>query len=421
MARARDKGGATTAARRLLLVAGAVAGFWLVSWLVSGHAQAETREVNPLGEVVAGVVGGPPPGGMTRALEDGAGAGVAGLVTPVPGVEPVSQAVRAVVPVSQVARAAGPAVEQDSRTVRSTAPAVEPVSHAARSTSRAVEPLVGSVASIVEPVSQVVRTAAPVVEPVSQVVRAAAPVVEPVSQVVRAAVPVVEPVSQLARAAAPVLEPVSQVVRAAAPILEPVKQVVRILAPVLDPVLSGAVLPVAGAVVNPVADVLAPVTKPVGDTLTPVVQPIVAPAGEGVETPAADPTGKRPARHAKVASPQEETTPVTHQLASQLTAPDLAYTCPATEPAAAEPRPAHSRPSGHSTHHATKPQPAHSPGKTPAPRSPAPEDAACGAAPTIPPAFLTAGHGPRATRAFTPSHGDFVPLWRACEPGTSPG
>jgi hypothetical protein len=273
---------------------------------------------------------------------------------------------------------------------------------------------------VVEPVSQVVRAAAPVVEPVSQVVRAAVPVVEPV---VRSVEPVLEPISQVVHAAAPLVEPVSQMVEAVAPIIRPVVQtVVRSVAPVLDPVLA-TVSPVAdsiGAAVEPVTDLLSPVTKPIGDTLTPVVEPIVAPGNESAEPSTPDPSAEPPvlpARQAKAAPSHQETVPAALQTTARLTAPDRTYDRPSPTPGpiAAKPRQAHP------ARQAAPAQPVRTPGNAPMPQSPAPGDAACGPAPTIPPAFLTPDHGPRATHAFTPSDGDFVPLWRACEPGTSPG
>lgn len=357
MTRASTKGGATTAARRLLVLAGAVAGFWLVSWWVSAHAQAATHEVNPIGEVVAGVLGGQPPGGAAEAPSDGARSGV-------------------------VARVAG-GVQPVSRVVRSSARAVEPVSGVVH----AAAPVVRAAVPIVEPV---VGSVAPVVEPVSQAVRA----VEPVSRVVHTAL---EPV---VRTVAPVLEPVTQVIRSAAPVLDPVRTVVR---PVGDSV---------GGLVEPVADLASPVTRPVGEIVDPVVQPIVAPAAEG-----SNPAGELPvlpARQAKVVPPHQETSPNARQAAAQPTGQNRTYDrpSPATEPFAATPRPAR---------HPTASQPVRTPGKAPAPRSPAPPDAACGATSTIPPAFLTPDPGPRVTRAVVRSYGDFVPLWRACEPSTGPG
>ncbi|MEV7045618.1 hypothetical protein [Amycolatopsis sp. NPDC051061] len=390
MTRARDEGGAHIAARRLLVLAGALAGFWLVSWWLSGHAQAAPRPPAPVGEVVTGVLEGQPSGGAIQA-PNGDRSGVAGVVAPVAGA--VSQSVRAVAPVSQVVRSAAP---------------------------------------VVEPVSQVVRAAAPVVEPVSQAVRSAVPVVEPVSRIVGTAVPITEPA---VRAIAPVAEPASQVVRAAAPVVEPLTQVVRTAAPVLDPVLAATravVLPVVdsvGGLVEPVADVLSPVTQPVGDVLTPVVepvvQPIVAPVAEAVDPPAADPAGEppvrpvRPGRQAEIAPPHQESTPGAVHGTVRTPAQARTYDRPgpSVEPVAAKPR------SGH--HHTTVSQPVrnprHSPNRTPEPRSPAPVDATCGTAPTIPAAFLTPGHGPRPTRSSVPPHEDFHPLWRACEPGTGPG
>jgi hypothetical protein len=384
--RARDEGGAHIAARRLLVLAGALAGFWLVSWWLSGHAQAAPRPPAPVGEMVAGVLGGQPPNGDRP--------GAAGVVAPVAGAV--------------------------SETVRSAAPVVEPISQGVR-----------AVTPVVQPVSQVVRSAAPVVEPITRIVDTAVPIAEPV---VRAIAPVAEPVSQVVRTAAPVVEPVSRVVRSVAPVLTPVTQVVRTAAPVLDPVLDATrtvVLPVVdsvGGLVEPVADVLSPVTQPVGDVLTPVVdpvvQPIVAPVAEAVDPPAVDPAGEspvrpvRPARPAEIAPPHQETTPGVVHGAARTPAQARTYDRPgpSVEPVAAKPR---------SGHHTTVSQPVrnprHSPNRIPEPRSPAPVDAACGTAPTIPAAFLTSGHGPRATRSSVPPHEDFRPLWRACEPGTGPG
>jgi hypothetical protein len=421
--RASNEAGATIAARRLLVLAGAVAGFWLVSWLVSGHAQAAARDVNPIGEVVAGVLGGQSSGGaLSPGPESGTRSGGGGVPAGV--VEPVSRAVRAAVPDSPVVRAAAPASDAGAGSVAS---AVEPVSHGVRAAAPVVEPIsrvVRSAAPVVEPISQAVRAAAPAIEPVSRVVRAAAPAIEPVPRVVRAAESVVEPV---VRSVGPALEPISQVVRAVepvsrlvhtvvepvvrsvAPVLNPVTQVLRTAAPVLDPVL-GAVRTVAVPVVEPVADLLTPVTRPVVD---PVVQPIVAAEAEG-GAPIAP--GRRtalpaltPARQAKAAPPHQETTPT-----AITTALDRTYNrpSPGVEPVSAPVR---------ATHHTTVSQPAGAPGNAPSPQSPVPADAACGTAPTIPPAFLTTDLGPRVMRAFTRSQADFVPLWRACEPGTGPG
>ncbi|MEU0793055.1 hypothetical protein ABZ342_23525 [Amycolatopsis sp. NPDC005961] len=165
-------------------------------------------------------------------------------------------------------------------------------------------------------------------------------------------------------------------------------------------------------------------TEPVGDALAPGLQPTVPSAPDTADpatpNPAAEPA-VRPARQAKTLPPQQETAagaPGAARLTA--TARSDSRLVPAAEtagPAAAKLR-HHKHPALHAT---ASPPPAHAPGNVPAPRSPAPEDAACGTAPTVPPAFLTPGHGPRATHAFTPSHGVFVPLWRACEPGTGPG
>ncbi|WP_374194533.1 hypothetical protein, partial [Amycolatopsis sp. MtRt-6] len=56
MTRAREVGDAFVAARRLLVLAGAVAGLWLVSWLTSGSAEAATVQTRALPDVIGVVV-----------------------------------------------------------------------------------------------------------------------------------------------------------------------------------------------------------------------------------------------------------------------------------------------------------------------------------------------------------------------------
>ena len=155
--------------------------------------------------------------------------------------------------------------------------------------------------------------------------------------------------------------------------------------------------------------------------LTPVVDPVVRPIGAAVagdELPVSHAVVAvlgRPAHPAKTLPPQQETTPSARPAATQYrpcTPPDLSAGPPAVAKTGSQP-----------THATTASSQKHAPGDAPEParRSPAPADAACGTNPTVPPGFLTPGHGPRATRTFMPPHGDFVPLWRACEPGTGPG
>lgn len=296
MTRARDEGGATTAVRRVLVVAAAVAGLWLLSWLISGRTQAATRHEDPVGEVVAGVLGGRSSGGTTVSRDPVRGGGV----------EPVSRTVRAAAPV--------------------------------------VQPVVGAVAPMVAPASRAVRTVA------GPVVRSVAPVVEPV---------------------------------------------VRIAAPVLDPVLDAA---------RTVVD--------------PVIQPIVAPGDELAVPPAAEPADEPPVTLVTPVRRAMTSTPAARHVAARPAARDRTYDRPSATAGTVAAKP-------HLEHHTTSSQPARTPrndsGNAPAPRSPAPAEAACGTTRTIPPAFLTADHGPHVVRVSAPTHGDFVPLWRACEPGIGPG
>ncbi|MFJ9787710.1 hypothetical protein ACIRSS_49615 [Amycolatopsis sp. NPDC101161] len=390
-----------TATRRVLVVFAAAAGLWLVSWLLSGHAEAAGRDADPLGAVVAGVLGEPPSGGggpVADPVSHAVAPATKAVAKTAPRVlEPVARAATPVPPVvAPVARAVPPVAEPISQVVRAAAPVTAPVSHVVSTAAALVEP----VSQAAAPVTAIVpRVVAPATQPVSQVVAAAAPVVEPVSRVVQAAAPVVEPVSQLVGGAAPVvrslkpvLEPVSQVVRAVQPILAPVDRVIRAAAPVLDPV-GQAVEPV----VRPIEPVSGTVVTPVGDpaAATPATKLLLSPPALQVKNqpPAAKP-------ELPPTEPQTTTaTPAAHAQPCTRTEARLAAKAQATKHIAAQ-----------------------TPGPSPAPRSPAvPADAACGTGPTIPPAFLTPDHGPRATRAFTRSHGHFVPLWRPCKPGTGPG
>ncbi|SFW80958.1 hypothetical protein [Amycolatopsis australiensis] len=183
MTRENDAGDLPTTARRALVVAAAAAGFWLVSWLLSGHADAASRDPEPVG------VGVP------------ARSAVAGAVVP---------------RVAPVASSSLPVAEPVGHAVRSAAPVVQAAAPVVSDVVRGAAPLADVAGVAVRPVSGVVRGAAPLVKPVAAVAGAA---IAPVSRVVRSVAPVIDPLSDVLRAAEPPIDPVLQVVPPAEPVL----------------------------------------------------------------------------------------------------------------------------------------------------------------------------------------------------------
>ncbi|WIV54622.1 hypothetical protein [Amycolatopsis nalaikhensis] len=379
MTRARDVDGVLVAARRLLVVAGAVAGFWLVSWLVSGQAEA-AGEPDPVGGVVSRVAPGPVDDLVSRVVRG----------EPVP--DPVGDIASRVVHRESVARKS-PAVRLPDR-------AVKPVS---RVVEAAVSPVARTAGAVVAPFERAV------VPPVAGVASAVA---EPV---VRATAPL----SKTARAvAAPVTGAIAGIAR---PV---VASVAGVLEPVVDGVVRPVVAPVTGAltpVLEPVVDgVLRPILTPVTGALAPVAEPIVTPVANPVADPAIDsptlvfsPVNDRPQGEAIYPQPQLPLTAVAAEPRATATAEG------SQDQAAVETVPD----CGASpAHHPTAPRQENTPAPTaPTRHTPAPADAAFGTAFSSPVAVLNPDPGPRATAGFTLSHGEFVPLWRACEPGTGPG
>ena len=153
MTGARDVGGASVAARRLLVLAGAMAGFWLVSWLTSAHADAAQGVALPgLPDPIGVVVGAP---------AQGKG----------PAASPARPAA------ADERRAAG---GTSKRSVADVATARLAADSAARATVArgdvSAGAVVGSVSRAVEAVVSPASGAAVVVEPVSRVVGSAEPV-----------------------------------------------------------------------------------------------------------------------------------------------------------------------------------------------------------------------------------------------------
>ncbi|MGW3997667.1 hypothetical protein ACWEF6_29630 [Amycolatopsis sp. NPDC004772] len=385
----------SVAARRLLVLAAAVAGFWLVSWLVSGSASAADVSVGR---------------GVEPGLPSGVVSGAHGVVAA--GVSPTAVgrasavdsrvAPRSVAAARPVARAAGPtavgvvgAAEPVTRAVASpvaktAAAVVEPVSHVAAPAAR----VVGAVA---EPVSQV---AAPVTRAVGALGEAAAADVAPVT---RAAGALVAP---LGRAATAVVAPVTRavvapIVHSAEPILSPAKAL-----------LSPATKAVTGLVDPVVSDTgLTSVVKPVTGDTPPVVNPV---AGRGEKPLATEaPLVGSIVRLITPLAVAAATGPLPNQ-ARQLVSV-IVKTAGRTCVLPSSPRPHRT-----TAHHAAA---GHRSGQTPVhPGAPVSSpDVATGTGSVIPPAFLSAGQAPHHFRASPWAHGDFVPLWRPCEPGTGPG
>ncbi|MEQ0564059.1 hypothetical protein ABJI51_33680 [Amycolatopsis sp. NEAU-NG30] len=393
MTRARDM---VVAARRLLVLAGAVAGLWLVSWLTAGHASAAGSggTGDPVGELVGALLPGGEPvtHGVAREPRTvGSRAPVAragDVVSPVArAVAPLVRGAGAVVaPVAGTAAPGSPGPVARARGAalpKAAAGLVSPV-------ARAAAPVVRSAGAVVAPVAD---TAARVVAPVA---RAAVPVVRGVAApVADAAAGVVSPVvrsvgtvvSPLADAAAPVVSPV---LRAVAPVVEPVSQLLCSTVPALKPVtdlltpLTTALQPILGTTV-PVSDPLAPVAGG-------VARPSVVPGYGAVGPVAGSPPSLRIWKSWQSAAahlwrksgqnrtePQPQAPPQTHQ----------AYL--------------------------TRTEPGRAP--APAPVS----DVACGVGSAAPLAFLVPGRGPGDLPAVLAPSGTFVPLWRPCEPGTGPG
>lgn len=402
MTRAREGGDASVAARRLLVLAGALAGLWLVSWLTSGSAEAATGKVRDLPDAIGVVVGAVTPAGPREAVDAvqppkraaegraaaqvppwGAGevgtrgaAHAAAVTAPASYGEP---GVALTEPVSRAAQATAPA---------GTRPAPNPVPSPAAKRATAVT----------TPLSQLVGSAAPVTRAVGAVVK---PVAEPVTRAVGQGLsPLTKPVSHLVRTAVPVVQPITTVL---APVTRPVADLLGPLTTVLDPVTSNLLRPVLGAPPPVVGDLLTPVDDTVG-------RPVVAPVTDVFRPPVAPP---------EVALPKT---------AGTTAAADLRLFAPTALPqheATAEPHRssvAVRKPAKTATTTATAQARGYRPGPVPVhPGAPVTPDVAGGAGPTIPAAFLAAGHLPHHFRASPWAHGVFVPLWRPCEPGTGPG
>jgi hypothetical protein len=212
----------------------------------------------------------------------------------------------------------------------------------------------------------------------------------------------------VARSVGAIAEPVSQVVRAV------VAPLTGITAAVVEPVLR-PLEPVVSAVTRPVAGIVRPVTS--------VVQPVTAPI-LGAPPPLRS-------THLTLLTSRAGR-PVLAEV-SQVTALSVADPGSSSGPAATL-RPESAVPPARPGHVcAGKATPHRSavrsealprrdaPGDTPAPVRPAPCDVASGSGSGVPAAFLAGGHSIPGFRAATWAHGDFVPLWRACEPGTGPG
>jgi hypothetical protein len=382
--------GVPAAARRLLVLAGAVAGLWLVSWLTSGDADAATPGLpDPIG-VVAGAL---------NSAHDVVRPAAAPIVAGVAG--PVSRAGRAAAPV------AGGVVEPVSRTTRFTAPVADSISRAAQA---AVSPVTASAATVVQPVSRVVRSAVPVLEPVSGAAKAV------LSPVTASAATVVQP---LAPVTGTVVKPVAQLLRSADPLVSAVTQP---LADVLEPVTATLVEPVLDAASPVLTDLLTPVAGVVAPVVGGAGRPIVAPGGDVGVPPHRVAAGVPPLsrKFVPVAAAEQAKAAVAAR-AARLTA--SGPECAGTTTVAA----GHGGHRGHRggvavAHHARSRLGGHGPAKAPAhPGAPVSSDVASGAGSTIPPAFLTPGHTPHGFQASPRAHGDFVPLWRPCEPGTGPG
>ncbi len=451
MTRAREVGGASVAARRLLVLAGAVAGFWLVSWLTSGNADAAPAgvpgAVDPIGAVV-GVLA--PPDHASQAKVGAASRGgqrvatqlprpVAEAVEPVTGgavarpVRPDSRAGTAAVPagtasgaaVGPVARAAGVAAAPVARVVGTNAlpgvlnaPAgVAPVARlggsaapVARAAGSVASPLRETTTAVLAPVTGVVCAAEPATRAVGAViVPVSATAGAVVGPVVRSAVPVVEPVSSAAKA---LLSPLAKTAGA-----------------LVEPVVAVVAAPVTG-LVDALGSVVEPVTRPVLGTASPVLTDFLTPVADGAGAPVAE-FAAAPVADFAVQAVLPLARVVTSPPANQQLVPTAAGrpaaadaqgrpispTCVrTTATAAAGPRrgAAH-HPEARLGGHRRGQAPAHPGGPVSSP------DVASGGGSSFPHAFLAAGHAPHHFRASPWTHGDFVPLWRPSEPGTGPG
>ncbi|MDQ7802904.1 hypothetical protein Q5425_04130 [Amycolatopsis sp. A133] len=414
MTRARNVGGASVAARRLLVLAAAVAGFWLVSWLTSGDADAATSPVlpDPVG-VAVGALSPPAEVGHAAVARDVADAGrsFSGKAEVVAGGQRAAKASSRPDAASDAADVVAAPV---SRTVRAAAPITKPVSHAAEAAVvRSIAPVARAAEAAVSPVA---AGAATVVEPVSQVVRSAVPLVRPVSG---AAQRVLSPVTKTAAAA--VVRPVAQLLHGAEPL---VSAVARPVARLVDP-LTGAVKPVTASLLGPVLGVTSPVLT---DLLTPVVDSV----GRPVVAPVADAVGPVGSLGRPVPLPARASSGIPSLSRQFVPTPEPAAVTPvepagpvaASGPACGGTAATGSHRRSLAAHHAGAQLGRHVPPHPPAPAppgAPVSSDVTSGTGSTIPFAFLTAGHAPHDFRASPWTHGEFVPLWRPCEPGTGPG
>ncbi len=409
----------SVAARRLLVLAGAVAGFWLVSWLTSGSADAAVHEpgVGQLRSVEVPVLG-PAAGDARSAVERlgsrlDAAVPVSGAVER-PGSRPgaaVSKQARAAVPVSGAAGRPGAAVSRQAHAAPVAGAVARAVVSGVSVSAGAVEgPVTSAVAGVAAPTARAVGALA------SSVATTAAAVAQPVAQV--GASPVVRAVAaQVGQTVAAATAPVAGVVTATEPVARAVGAVVAPVSSAAKALLSPVTGPVA-ALVEPIVSAL-PVT-----TLTSVVKPVTGAATvSSVVDDGGRPIGTPVAETVVAASVVRLMVPGAEATSSQ---PDQArQPGPAPGPTvrAVAPGRTCAAPTAPRPYKAAAPHAGHRPGSTPGhPGAPSPtSDVATGAGSGVPPAFLTAGHAPHHFRASPWTHGDFVPLWRPRDPGTGPG
>lgn len=374
MTGAREVGGASVAARRLLVLAGAVAGLWLVFWLTSDRADA-AAVVSGAGDAVAGAVGSDSP--VPHAVGRVVAAGSRGVAT---------TAKAAAFPVatgSGAAAGGAPSAGPRARVVASpvTTGATVAAGTAGRAVGAAVSP--APVAGAVGTVGEAARTVAPIARGVGAAVspisgsELVAPVSRVVAGVVRPVVPVLAPVTAVAKS---LLSPVTG---AAAPVLEPI----------VSALPSDLAKPVTSPVVN----------EPTGKTVPPVGAPgAVEPPTSGSVVREVIVRG----RPAAIGAPPDQ---ARRSVLAPAKAAQRARPCAARVVV----KPHRSAASHDGTHR---------PGNSPAhPSSPVTSSEATAAGAGIPLGFLTGGPAPHRFRASPGAHGDFVPLWRPCKPGTGPG
>ncbi|HET6711151.1 hypothetical protein [Amycolatopsis sp.] len=353
MTRAREVGDAFVAARRLLVLAGAVAGLWLVSWLTSGSAEAATAQTRGLPDVIGVVVEAVTPAepretpdaarpprraGETegRAAAHGARSGAADAGAP--GVAraaagaPVSRGAPVVAGAGpRAARAGSPIVETvagvasvvagavshgaltspDSRAAHAKSPTSSPPPSAAKAPASpapdraaavadppplvgAAEPVTRAVGAVVAPVGE--AAVAPVAQAVGTVL---SPVGERAAAVAGSVAGEAQPVAKAAGTSLSPLraitKPASHLVRGAVPVVRPLTSAARaVLVPVTKPV-AALVKPVTDVVARPVAGLLGPLAtlvEPVTSNLLGPVLGATSPVVGDLLTPVEDTAGR---------------------------------------------------------------------------------------------------------------------------------